>query len=189
MTLPASTLRDIEIRPELPDDQRQAIAKLPYGRATKVLVQSSTGLFDHRHARAFATDNHLGAFWDASEPLDCARGKDDGTASIIAFLAGGSAAAPLREAASRGGRELLSDLCWLGMSRAPVTAVHVGDWSLSDRPRATTFKIIAKAGSDPRGDIARVIATAQGMDLLQLTPQTLSLESVFRKLTTTQGAS
>jgi ABC-2 type transport system ATP-binding protein len=70
-----------------------------------------------------------------------------------------------------------------------VKAVKVGDWSLSDRPRATIFKVIAKAGQDPRGDIARVIATAQGMDLLQLTPQTASLESVFRKLTTTQGAS
>jgi len=70
-----------------------------------------------------------------------------------------------------------------------VKAVKVGDWSLSDRPRATIFKVIAKAGCDPRGDIARVIATAQGMDLLQLTPQTASLESVFRKLTTTQGAS
>jgi ABC-2 type transport system ATP-binding protein len=70
-----------------------------------------------------------------------------------------------------------------------VKAVKVADWSLSDRPRATTFKIIAKAGHDPRGDIARVIATADGMDLLQLTPQTASLESVFRKLTTTSGAS
>jgi monoamine oxidase len=67
MTLPASTLREVEIRPGLPDDQRHAIAKLAYGRATKVLVQSPVCLFDHRHARAFATDNHLGAFWDASE--------------------------------------------------------------------------------------------------------------------------
>jgi ABC-2 type transport system ATP-binding protein len=65
-----------------------------------------------------------------------------------------------------------------------VRAVHVGEWSLSDRPRATTFKIIAKAGADPRGDIARVIATAEGMDLLQLTPSKASLEEVFRKLTT-----
>jgi ABC-2 type transport system ATP-binding protein len=69
-----------------------------------------------------------------------------------------------------------------------VKAMKTSDWSLSDRPRATTFKIIAKAGADPRGDIARVIATANGMDLLQLTPQTASLESVFRKLTTTGGS-
>lgn len=65
-----------------------------------------------------------------------------------------------------------------------VRAISTGEWSLSDRPRATTFKIIAKAGCDPRGDIARVIATADGMDLLQLTPEKASLEEVFRKLTT-----
>jgi len=65
-----------------------------------------------------------------------------------------------------------------------VRAITVGDWSLSDRPRATTFKVIAKAGVDPRGDIARVIATADGMDLLQLTTEKASLEEVFRKLTT-----
>ena len=51
-----------------------------------------------------------------------------------------------------------------------------------------SFRVVAKAGADPRGDIARVIATAQGMDLLQMTPETASLEDVFRKLTTTQGA-
>ena len=69
-----------------------------------------------------------------------------------------------------------------------IKAINTSGWSLSDRPRATQFRVIAKTGADPRGDIARVIATAQGMDLLQLTPQTASLESVFRKLTTT-GAS
>jgi ABC-2 type transport system ATP-binding protein len=69
-----------------------------------------------------------------------------------------------------------------------IKAMKTSDWSLSDRPRATTFKIIAKAGCDPRGDIARVIATANGMDLLQLTPQTASLEAVFRKLTTTAAS-
>jgi ABC-2 type transport system ATP-binding protein len=65
-----------------------------------------------------------------------------------------------------------------------VRAIQVGEWSLSDRPRSTTFKITAKPGVDPRGDIARVIATADGMDLLQLTPEKASLEEVFRKLTT-----
>jgi ABC-2 type transport system ATP-binding protein len=68
-----------------------------------------------------------------------------------------------------------------------VKAVTASDWSLSDRPRSTTFKVTAKAGIDPRGDIARVIATANGMDLLQLTPEKASLEDVFRKLTTSGG--
>ena len=122
MTLPASTLRDVEIRPGLPDDQRRAVERLSYGRATKALVQSSSSLFGGRHARAFATDGRLGAFWDSSE--------EQGTAaSIVAFLGGGSASGPLRDAARNGGRELLSELCWLGMNRAQVTAVHVADWT------------------------------------------------------------
>ena len=122
MTLPASTLRAVEIRPALPDEQQHAIARLSYGRATKALVQSSSVLFGLRHARAFATDEAVGAFWDGSEEQGSA-------ASIVAFLAGGSASGPLRERATAGGRELLSELCWLGMNRAPVTAVHVGDWT------------------------------------------------------------
>jgi ABC-2 type transport system ATP-binding protein len=70
-----------------------------------------------------------------------------------------------------------------------VKALTASDWSLSDRPRATTFRVTAKTGCDPRGDIARVIATAQGMDLLQLTPEKASLEDVFRKLTTSPQGS
>ena len=63
------------------------------------------------------------------------------------------------------------------------------DQELSDRPRATTYRILVKPGIDPRGDIARVIATADGMDLLSLSMDKASLEDVFRKLTTTSGPS
>ena len=122
MTLPASTLRDVDIQPPLPDDQRRAIERLGYGRATKVLLQSLRKLFDQRRARAFATGDCVGAFWDASE--------DQGdAASIVSFLAGGSASVCLRDKAAAGGESLLSDLCWLGVDRSPVTAVHVGDWT------------------------------------------------------------
>jgi ABC-2 type transport system ATP-binding protein len=69
-----------------------------------------------------------------------------------------------------------------------IQAILNNDWSLGERPRAAQFRITAKSGVDPRGDIARVIATAEGMDLLQMTPERASLEEVFRKLTTTQGA-
>src|SRR5262249_42201697 len=37
MTLPASTLREVEMRPALPEDQHRAINRLRYGCATKVL--------------------------------------------------------------------------------------------------------------------------------------------------------
>ena len=69
-----------------------------------------------------------------------------------------------------------------------IKAINTSGWSLSDRPRATQFRVVAKSGVDPRGDIARVIATAEGMDLLQMTPERATLEDVFRKLTTSQGA-
>jgi len=122
MTLPASTLRDVDIRPPLGDDQRHAIERVAYGRATKVLLQSSMKLFAAHHARAFATDGCLGAFWDASE-------EQGDAASIVSFLAGGSASVCLRDKAAAGGQSLLSDLCWLGIDRSPVTAVHIGDWT------------------------------------------------------------
>jgi monoamine oxidase len=122
MTLPASTSRHVDIQPALADDQRRAIERLAYGRGTKVLLQSSMNVFDDRHARAFATDDCVGAFWDGSE-------EQGGAASIVSFLAGGSASGCLRDKAAAGGQSLLSDLCWLGIDRAPVTAVHIGDWT------------------------------------------------------------
>ena len=122
MTLPASTLRHVDIQPPLPEDQRRAIERLAYGCATKVLLQSSRKLFGDRHARAFATDGCLGAFWDASE-------EQGDAASIVSFLAGGSASAWLRDKAAGGGQAVLAELCWLGVERSPVTAVHVGDWT------------------------------------------------------------
>ena len=122
MTLPASTLRHVDIQPPLADDQRRAIERVAYGRATKVLLQSSITLFGGRRARAFATDDCVGAFWDASE-------EQGDAASIVSFLAGGSASSCLRDKAAGGGQSLLSDLCWLGIDRSPVTAVHIGDWT------------------------------------------------------------
>lgn len=122
MTLPASTLRVVDIQPPLPEEQRRAIDRLAYGCATKVLVQSSNKLFDHRRGRAFATDGCLGAFWDASE-------EQSGAASIVSFLAGGSASACLRDRAAGGAQAVLSELCWLGLDRSPVTDLHIGDWT------------------------------------------------------------
>jgi ABC-2 type transport system ATP-binding protein len=53
----------------------------------------------------------------------------------------------------------------------------------------TRFRVFSKGGQDPRGDIARVLATANEMELLELALDRITLEDVFRKLTTTQGAS
>jgi monoamine oxidase len=140
MTLPASTLRHVDIQPPLPEDQRRPIERVAYGCATKVLLQSSRKLFDGRHGRAFATDGCLGAFWDASE-------EQGDAASIVSFLAGGSASACLRDKAAAGGQSLLSDLCWLGIDRSPVTAVHIGDWT--DDPWARGGYAFLDPGFDP----------------------------------------
>lgn len=112
----------------------------------------------------------------------------DGTPDDLARKSSGAASILLEIGGKRG-----NDTDPLGLLRQidgieEVKAINSSGWSLSDRPRATQFRIVAKAGIDPRGDIARVIATADGMDLLQMTPETASLEDVFRKLTTSQGA-
>jgi ABC-2 type transport system ATP-binding protein len=113
----------------------------------------------------------------------------DGTPDELSRTSDGAAQILVEIGGARG-----NDTAPLGLLRMidgieDVHAVKTTDWSLSDRPRATVFRVLAKPGHDPRGDIARVIATAEGMDLLQLTPERASLESVFRKLTTSQGAS
>ncbi|HEY1587312.1 MAG TPA: AAA family ATPase, partial [Polyangia bacterium] len=112
----------------------------------------------------------------------------DGTPNDLARKSAGAESILLEIGGSRG-----NDTDPLSLLRhidgiEDIKAIDTSGWSLSDRPRATKFRIVAKPGVDPRGDIARVIATASGMDLLQMTPETASLEDVFRKLTTTQGA-
>lgn len=120
LTLPASTLRDVAFTPALPDDQWRAIRALRYGCATKAVVQTSSDLFGGRPARAFGTDTHAGAFWDAAE------GQPPG-AFVTSFLAGGSASGQLAERLRHGADMLLSDLCWLrrvGPSPRTLASVH-----------------------------------------------------------------
>jgi monoamine oxidase len=115
VALPASTLRDVTIAPALPEPQSRAIRSLRYGRATKVVMETTRDPFRGR-ARAFATDTPLGAFWDG------------GGRYVLTFLAGGSASAALRARAQSGAAAVLSDLCWLGMTAAPVGVMHAATW-------------------------------------------------------------
>jgi monoamine oxidase len=141
LTLPASTLRDLEITPALPDDQRRAIARVQYGRATKAVVQCACKGLSARRAQAFATDGPLGAFWDATE------GQLSGSHSIINFLGGGKASPQLAQRARSGGSRLLSELCWLGLAGAPGTASHVVTWE--EDPFARGGYAFADPGFDP----------------------------------------
>jgi monoamine oxidase len=108
VTLPASTLRDVDIRPPLPDDQQRAIRRLSYGRATKAVVTTTVDIFAGRRARAFATDGPVGAFWDGAD------GEPGAPANIVTYLAGGRASRELQMLAESGGERLLAAHCWLG---------------------------------------------------------------------------
>jgi monoamine oxidase len=119
VTLPASTLADVEIAPALPAEQHDAIRRLRYGCATKVLVHAARSPF-RGHAKAFATDTALGAFWQ-------------GPGDVVTFLGGGSRSHALRDRAARGAEGMLSDLCWLG----PVGQPFGGGQPF----RAATFKV------------------------------------------------
>jgi monoamine oxidase len=142
VTLPASTLREIEIVPALPDDQWRAICALRYGCATKAVVQTSADLFGGRPARAFATDTHAGAFWDAAEG-------QPGETSIVSFLAGGSASDGLSRRLAEGPDLLLSDLCWLRRGGETPRAVAHAEWRWQDDPFARGGYAFVDPGFDP----------------------------------------
>lgn len=123
MTLPTTTLRDVEIDPPLPDRQREAIATLQYGAATRVLAQ-----FDRRFwrspgwTRAFGTDLPIGAVWEANE-------EQRGRSGILSFLAGGRASAQMQALiAGEGIRGLPARLEWLTPARTNLLTSHVITW-------------------------------------------------------------
>ena len=106
--LPATTAREVLFTPALPEAQHEAIGRLRYGPATRLLLQ-----FDRRFWRslrrpnAFGTDLPIGAVWDGNEQQ---RGP-----GILTFLAGGGASAALREILTREGETGVVDrLTWLG---------------------------------------------------------------------------
>jgi monoamine oxidase len=122
VSVPTTVLSLIEITPALPEPQMHAIRSLKYGCATKVVLQYEGDTLRRMRARAFATDTHLGAFWDSTE------GQLSTAHSMLTFLCGGSASAAMRARIERGPREVLSDLCWLDLADATVTASQHYSW-------------------------------------------------------------
>lgn len=141
VTAPASTLRDIEIRPALPPRQREAIATLAYGCATRVLAE-----FDRRfwrapmRRRAFGTDAETGAVWDGNE-------QQGGGGGILSLLAGGSASQGLQRLASKGGRALVQELAWLGSRGHTPRGLKTFVWEKD--PWARGGYAVFTAGFDP----------------------------------------
>jgi monoamine oxidase len=142
VAMPATALSDVPITPALPHEQWRAITGLRYGCATKAVVQTSRDLFGGKPARAFATDTHAGAFWDASE------GQADGI-PIVSFLAGGSASAALADRLHDGADLLLSDLCWLRRGEPSPWARASAHWRWEDDPFARGGYAYLDPGFDP----------------------------------------
>jgi monoamine oxidase len=123
VAVPAPLAADIEYAPPLPDRQRDTLARLRYGRATKTLLQ-----FD-RHPwrrsgrpRACATDLEIGAVWDGSEDQRDRRG-------ILTLLAGGSASDATNSLlTAEGAGGLAERLSFFGIGDARLIACHSISW-------------------------------------------------------------
>ena len=139
--MPASTVRDVVFSPALPDRQHDAIARLRYGKATRLAIQFSRR-FWRKSGRpdAFGSNQPFGAVWDANEQQRRVTG-------ILTFLAGGDASAELQELVRAGGiAGVVSRLGWLGRP-ANVLASKMIRWE--DDPWARGGYAYFDTGFDP----------------------------------------
>jgi monoamine oxidase len=149
VTIPASLLRKVAFTPPLPDPQREAFARLPYGAATKTLLQFDRAVWRHGGApRAWATDLPIGAVWDASEG-------QPGRPALLTLLAGGSASAETRALLARSGADgLRASLEWL-VGRARLLADRGVSWEHEEWSRGG-YAVFDRSFPPPlRGWLAR----------------------------------
>jgi monoamine oxidase len=123
VTAPAPLAAEIEFVPGLVEAQRDALARLHYGAATKTLLQLERPSWRRRERpRACATDLEIGAVWDASENQRERKG-------MLALLAGGGASAASQSILKNGGAtELLARLRFFGVGRQRLTAYRSITW-------------------------------------------------------------
>ena len=115
--LPASTARDVIFDPPLPEAQRDAIAHLKYGCATRLLLQFNRRFWRARgRPIAFGTDRPVGAVWDGNE-------HQRGRAGVLSCVAGGHASAALQDLMQREGTGgVVGELSWLGAPSPLLTS-------------------------------------------------------------------
>jgi monoamine oxidase len=119
--MPASTLRDMQFEPALPEAQQRAIATLKYGRATRVVLQFARR-FWRRATRpsAFGSDLPTGAVWDGNE-------EQGGRPGILSLLAGGQASVDLQAILMAEGHEgVARRLGWMASSGVPAKLLGAG---------------------------------------------------------------
>jgi len=123
LAVPTTTLRDIELRPGLPELQSRAMASVRYGRVTKALLQFDRAFWRRRgQPRAFGTDAPTGAVWDANE-------EQRGRAGILTLMAGGQASEDTQKiVAQRGVDGLVEELDWLGPGSAQLIHSRLITW-------------------------------------------------------------
>jgi monoamine oxidase len=128
-TLPATTLRNVEFEPPMPEAQREAIARLKYGSATKTALQFARATWRKRGTpRAFGTPFGIGAVWDGNEE----QGRGGATKpGILTLLAGGGASAATRDMlAAEGPARLVRELSWLNFAGVELTGFTSLSWEL-----------------------------------------------------------
>jgi monoamine oxidase len=142
VALPASTLRDVDFDPRLPDDQMRAISTLRYGEAARVLLQFDEPFWRRRgRARGYGSDLPTGAVWDASEDQRA-------RSAILSLLAGGNASRALANIiGTEGEGGLVRRLSWLGKP-ATLRAMKIVIWE--DDPWSRGGYAVFGAGYDPR---------------------------------------
>ncbi len=123
VTGPATTVRSLQFDPPLSPPQHQAISTLPYGPATKTLLQFKRRFWRARHHRkAFATDLPLGTIWDANE-------EQSGLTGILTLMAGGSTSRIAEKSLKKGGIQgIVSALSWLGPAPPDLLAFTQITW-------------------------------------------------------------
>jgi monoamine oxidase len=121
--IPASTLRDVQFDPRMPDEQREAVANLKYGPATKTALQFDRATWrKHGKPRGYGTNLGIGAVWDANE-------EQRGDAGILSLLAGGRASAETQQMLAAGGPErILRELTWLDLKKTSLLASDSVSW-------------------------------------------------------------
>ena len=136
--LPATTLRDVVFEPSLPDVQRQAIASLKYGSATKTALQFDRATWRKRGSpRGFGTPLPIGAVWDGNEDQEAPRRKRKiAKPGILTLLAGGRASMATREMlAADGPSRLVRELSWIDLGKTELLAWSTMSWELESWSR------------------------------------------------------
>jgi monoamine oxidase len=141
VALPATTLRDVDLDPSVPEPQRDAIARLRYGPATRLTLQFARRFWRKRgRPSLFGSDQPTGAVWEGNE-------QEKGRAGILSFLAGGGASADLQSILrDEGATGVAKRLQWLGPPAAVLASRSI---SWEDDPWARGGYAFFDPGFDP----------------------------------------